>query len=84
MHSGFLESWTQAEKLIGETIKELVNVWRVERGYELVMVGHSLGGAVAALAALEFHAKGYGPIVTTFGEPVSWDYSPRFFSKQGY
>ncbi|KAI5810211.1 Alpha/Beta hydrolase protein [Peziza echinospora] len=69
VHSGFLESWRQAEKLIGETVKGLVEVWKKERGYELVLVGHSLGGAVAALAGLEFVAKGYGPIVTTFGEP---------------
>lgn len=38
-------------------------------GYELVLVGHSLGGAVAALAALEFQARGWVPHVTTFGEP---------------
>jgi pimeloyl-ACP methyl ester carboxylesterase len=38
-------------------------------GYELVLVGHSLGGAVAALAALEFQARGWTPHVTTFGEP---------------
>ena len=69
VHSGFLESWTQAERLIGEAVSNLVKVWKAERGYELVLVGHSLGGAVAALAALEFHAKGYGPVVTTFGEP---------------
>ncbi|RPB25835.1 alpha/beta-hydrolase [Terfezia boudieri ATCC MYA-4762] len=69
VHSGFLESWTQAERLIGETVSNLVKVWKAERGYELVLVGHSLGGAVAALAALEFNAKGYGPVVTTFGEP---------------
>lgn len=32
-------------------------------------MGHSLGGAVAALAALEFQARGWDPTVTTFGEP---------------
>lgn len=69
VHSGFLESWTQAEKLIGKTVEDLVKVWKAERGYELVLVGHSLGGAVAALAGLQFYARGYGPIVTTFGEP---------------
>lgn len=37
--------------------------------YKLTIVGHSLGGAVAALAALEFRARGWEPYVTTFGEP---------------
>ena len=37
--------------------------------YELVIAGHSLGGAVAALAALELDARGWDPQVTTFGEP---------------
>jgi len=32
-------------------------------------VGHSLGGAVAALAGLEFEALGWHPTITTFGEP---------------
>lgn len=38
-------------------------------GYQLTLVGHSLGGAVAALAALDFQARGWEPQVTTFGEP---------------
>lgn len=37
--------------------------------YQLTLVGHSLGGAVAALASLEFHAQGWEPQVTTYGEP---------------
>lgn len=37
--------------------------------YQLVVVGHSLGGAVAAIAGLEFHIRGWNPQVTTFGEP---------------
>lgn len=37
--------------------------------YALTLVGHSLGGAVAALAGLEFVSRGWNPIVTTFGEP---------------
>jgi len=37
--------------------------------YNLTLVGHSLGGAVALLAALEFAALGWNPKVTTFGEP---------------
>jgi pimeloyl-ACP methyl ester carboxylesterase len=37
--------------------------------YQVTLVGHSLGGAVAALASLEFKARGWEPQVTTFGEP---------------
>jgi pimeloyl-ACP methyl ester carboxylesterase len=37
--------------------------------YELNLVGHSLGGAVAALAALDLQGHGFDPVVTTFGEP---------------
>lgn len=37
--------------------------------YRLELVGHSLGGAVALLAGLEFHARGWSPRITTFGEP---------------
>lgn len=37
--------------------------------YQVTLVGHSLGGAVAALAGLEFEARGWEPRVTTFGEP---------------
>ena len=37
--------------------------------YELTLVGHSLGGAVATLAALEFQARGWDVHITTFGEP---------------
>lgn len=38
-------------------------------GYRLTLLGHSLGGAVALLAALELDARGLRPRVTTFGEP---------------
>lgn len=37
--------------------------------YKLKLVGHSLGGAVAALAGLEMSGRGWDPEVTTFGEP---------------
>jgi pimeloyl-ACP methyl ester carboxylesterase len=37
--------------------------------YQVTLIGHSLGGAVAAFASLEFLRRGWDPIVTTFGEP---------------
>lgn len=38
--------------------------------YEITLVGHSLGGAVATLAGLEMRLKGWDPLVTTFGAPM--------------
>lgn len=66
VHSGFYASW----QLTRPTIKKLVTAAINQNpSYELVLVGHSLGGAVAALGALEFDSMGYKPQVTTFGEP---------------
>lgn len=66
VHAGFLESWHNTRSTILPTISDLK-----ERhpDYELVLVGHSLGGALAALAGIDMHLRGWKPQVTTFGEP---------------
>jgi len=66
VHSGFLRAWrnTRAE-IIDRVTSAIVHA----PGYRLTLLGHSLGGAVALLAALEFHARGLKLQVTTFGEP---------------
>lgn len=68
VHMGFLESWTQARKLVLPVLK---NVRARHHDYPIHLVGHSLGGAVALLAALELKvAMGWDDlVVTTFGEP---------------
>lgn len=66
VHAGFMTSWRQTRRYIIPHLEELV---RIYPNYQLTLVGHSLGGAVAALASLEFHAHGWEPQVTTFGEP---------------
>ena len=82
VHSGFYASW----QLTRHTIKKLVvAALHQNPGYELVLVGHSLGGAVAALAALEFSSMGYGPQVTTFGEPrIGNDAFVRYLDESFY
>ncbi|KAF3769062.1 alpha/beta-hydrolase [Cryphonectria parasitica EP155] len=68
VHMGFLESWRQARRLVLPTVK---SARAKHPGYPVRLVGHSLGGAVACLAALEMKvALGWDDlVVTTFGEP---------------
>ncbi|KAF8252760.1 alpha/beta-hydrolase [Wilcoxina mikolae CBS 423.85] len=85
VHAGFLESWSQTEKIISPIVEELVKAYPEHR---LTLVGHSLGGAVAALAGLDFKGRGWDPVVTTFGEPKSGNrelagfFNRRFSSEQ--
>lgn len=66
VHTGFYTSWQNTRRVILDDVLEALQSYPT---YGLVLVGHSLGGAVAAIASLEFLALGYNPTVTTFGEP---------------
>ncbi|EKD17258.1 uncharacterized protein L3040_008903 [Drepanopeziza brunnea f. sp. 'multigermtubi'] len=66
VHTGFWTSWQNARRLV---LPHIAALHLQYPDYRLDLVGHSLGGAVAGLAALEFDALGLQPVVTTFGEP---------------
>ncbi|KAF9879073.1 lipase [Colletotrichum karsti] len=68
VHMGFLASWRQARKLVLPELKKLRADYP---DYPVHLVGHSLGGAVAMLAALEVKMSlGWDNVIaTTFGEP---------------
>ncbi|KAI1398729.1 alpha/beta-hydrolase [Hypoxylon fuscum] len=68
VHMGFLASWKIARSVVLPALKPLQEQYPK---YTIHLVGHSLGGAVAALAALELKvASGWDNlVVTTFGEP---------------
>lgn len=66
VHTGFWTSWQNTRRFIVPHLQYLREKYP---NYELHLVGHSLGGAVAALAGLEFEILGWHPHVTTFGEP---------------
>lgn len=66
VHAGFMTSWRHSRPHILPHLKELVESYP---DYQVTLVGHSLGGAVAALASLDFESRGWNPQVTTFGEP---------------
>lgn len=66
VHTGFYSSWLNTRKVILPYVSDALKKYP---DYKLVLVGHSLGGAVATLAGLDFKARGWDPHVTTFGEP---------------
>ncbi|KAF7597420.1 hypothetical protein BBP40_003667 [Aspergillus hancockii] len=66
VHAGFLTSWLNTRMII---LSHVSTAREHYPGYKVVVVGHSLGGAVAALAGLEMQIRGWEPQVTTFGEP---------------
>ncbi|KAI1431072.1 Alpha/Beta hydrolase protein [Xylaria sp. CBS 124048] len=68
VHMGFLLSWQLARQTV---LPELKRLHKQYPNYPIHVIGHSLGGAVGALAALEMkvNLKWDQVIVTTFGEP---------------
>ncbi|OTB06674.1 hypothetical protein M426DRAFT_318732 [Hypoxylon sp. CI-4A] len=68
VHMGFLSSWKTARTVVLPALEPLHKQYP---DYPIYLVGHSLGGAVAALAALELKViSGWDNlVVTTFGEP---------------
>ncbi|PNY28270.1 Mono-and diacylglycerol lipase [Tolypocladium capitatum] len=73
VHMGFLESWRSARDVV---LPELKALKARHPSYPVRLVGHSLGGAVACLAALELRVSlGWEDVVvTTFGEPRVGNY----------
>jgi hypothetical protein len=79
VHSGFWTSWQNTRRLVLPYLDDLRARFPE---YELHVVGHSLGGAVAALAALELESRAWRTTVTTFGEPRVGNAGLRDFVNQ--
>ncbi|KAJ5084342.1 hypothetical protein NUU61_008921 [Penicillium alfredii] len=67
VHAGFMTSWLNTRSVVLSSVSAAREKFP---DYEVTLVGHSLGGAVAALAGLEMRLKGWDPQVTSFGEPM--------------
>ncbi|KAK0640348.1 Mono- and diacylglycerol lipase [Lasiodiplodia hormozganensis] len=64
--SGFWISWTEARTGVLAAVKEAV---AAHPSFQIVSVGHSLGGAVAVFAAAELRNSNYSVSLYTFGQP---------------
>ncbi|PVH91027.1 alpha/beta-hydrolase [Periconia macrospinosa] len=65
-HQGFWDSWLSVRDAISNTVRDAVTE---NPGFSVVCVGHSLGGAIASLAAADLRNAGYNVTLYSFGGP---------------
>ncbi|KIX92906.1 uncharacterized protein Z520_11382 [Fonsecaea multimorphosa CBS 102226] len=70
-HSGFLDSWQTVKPQIQNV---LANAKATYPSYQIISTGHSLGGAVATLAAADLRSSGYDIALYTYGSPMTGNY----------
>ena len=72
MHAGFLTSYNSVARTVVNSVRDQLNQ---HAGYKVVTVGHSLGGALASLAAVALKANFPDvPLrVYTYGQPRTGD-----------
>lgn len=83
VHMGFLNSWRNARDVVLPELKALHEEYP---SYPIHIVGHSLGGSVACLAALELKVSlGWeNVVVTTYGEPRLGNYQLARFIDEAF
>jgi predicted lipase len=87
VHSGFQDAYESVRKgLISHMIKLRTNYDGMWRRFEVEITGHSLGGALSTLLAVELEALGFRIArVTTFGSPRvgDWRFADYYDEKLG-
>lgn len=65
-HRGFWKSWVDARDRVIPAVKQASTTFP---SYSVVVTGHSLGGAIATLAAAQLRNTGYTVALYNFGSP---------------
>ncbi|PNP41884.1 lipase [Trichoderma gamsii] len=80
VHDGFNDAWNEIADAATAAISQAV---AANPGFSIVTTGHSLGGAVATLAAATLRTQGYSIDVYTYGSPrVGNDVFANFVTAQ--
>ncbi|KAJ5524068.1 triacylglycerol lipase B [Penicillium frequentans] len=81
VHSGFWKAW---ESVADDVTAELESALSTYSDYQLVVTGHSLGAALAALAGTALRNAGYSLDLYTYGQPrVGNDALAEYMTAQG-
>lgn len=65
-HRGFWNSWVDARDRVVAAVKQASTTYPT---YQITVTGHSLGGAIATLAAAQLRNSGYTVALYSFGAP---------------
>jgi pimeloyl-ACP methyl ester carboxylesterase len=65
-HEGFWNSWVKARARVTAAVQKAL---QSHPGYQIISTGHSLGGALATLAAADLRRNGYTVALYSFGAP---------------
>jgi predicted lipase len=66
VHSGF---YRNLDAINEELVNYVTELYSEHTDYQLVIVGHSLGAALATLCGIEFKARGFEPLIFTYAGP---------------
>lgn len=72
VHRGFLNGY---KIFYRESMRYLLDFKSKHPDYQLYLVGHSLGGAIAQLAGIEAYLCGMDPIIVNYGSPKLTNYA---------
>lgn len=80
VHNGFWAAWKEIESTVLTAVK---NALAANPGYSVKVTGHSLGGAVATLAAAKLRQTGTPATLYSYGAPrVGNEATSQFITKQ--
>ena len=81
VHAGFSDSWNDVKSSIYQTLTAATKSWP---SYSMIATGHSLGAAIATIAAGELRTQGYNIGLYTYGSPMTGNVAfANFLTKQG-
>lgn len=66
VHQGFLSSWTSTKTAVTNAVNA---AFKANPGFSIVATGHSLGAAIATLAAADLRSQGKKVSLYTYGSP---------------